>query len=89
MSSFFYKIEFSSGREVEFEVEYSMTDGGIGAYEFWGARYYDTHPELDEISFIPLEDLTEEEKKELEKIQEDIPSDLLDKIYDHYREDAY
>lgn len=39
------------GEDVPVEVHYEMVDGGIGAYEFWGCKGYDSQigPEINDI----------------------------------------
>ena len=71
----------SYNKEVETENRiYKITritigDGGIGSYEFWGARGYDSYPVVDEID-------VEVYDKEHNLLAEVVSDSILDMLYD-------
>jgi hypothetical protein len=82
---------------VDFDCELHSENDGIGAYEFWGSRYYDAG-----VDYLVLDDLkwnkslfTEEQN---EIIQQHISDDdnwstleeqITQKLYDQYEDDYY
>jgi len=45
------EIEFENGDKADVSFTAVIGKGGIGSYEFWGQRCYDSHDEIDEITF--------------------------------------
>lgn len=46
---FNHKVEFPDGRIIDLEFEAEFVSGGIGHFEHFGTKGYDSHPELDNI----------------------------------------
>lgn len=74
-----YLIEF------EVEVEFSIANSGIGAYEFWGAKCYDNGSDYPEISEVNPIDILSFKKWERRVIRQWLANDkniesLQDKI---------
>ena len=49
--------------ELELDLEASFVNGGIGHFEMWGAKHYDSYPELDNLTCVNLDDFTPEQQK--------------------------
>jgi len=73
----------AAGIEVEFTVEWSMSNDGIGAYEYWGCSGYDSGRDYVDIESIEWDEslYTPEENKwiyeDLEKAEEYICEQLM------------
>ena len=67
-------------KDVDFEADVVM--GGIGAYDFWGAKGYQSGPEIDNIDFDTT-GLTNEEISFINKYVIE-SQELEDKIWNTY-----
>lgn len=59
-------------QELDLDIDYSISNDGIGPYEFWGQRCIDKghdYAEIEEIKY-DKKNLTEDEIKEIEKVIE-------------------
>jgi len=75
-------ITLNDDTEVSLELEGQFVNGGIGAYEFWGAKGYDSHPELDNIVCENIDDFTPEQQSQIEEMisSGDFDSEIWDKF---------
>lgn len=70
------------GEDVPVEVHFDMVDFGIGVYEFWGCKGYDSHigPEITDI-------ILEKENGVHHKFIDDNYEDLCEKLYEKLEPD--